>query len=177
MSDFIKIATIIKPHGVHGGMTVFSEVENLFSFKQFAQLKNQDKVSIKTCKQHKGDVWIISIDGVTKIEKAEEMRGVEIFCNKDNFPKLKEGEFYEEDVIGFDVVEENDEISIGKIESILHTENGKIVIVAPFDKNFKRGNVNHGKIHILRENVLKFEDKKAIVKTLPIFIDLDRENL
>ncbi len=174
-NDKTHIATVIKAHGVHGSVKVFSEVEDLSFFKKTIESEDGKLAVLKTCKRQKDNVWILQIEGITKMEQAEGMRGVKFYCKTEDFPKLKSGEFYEFEVIGFDVFEEGSEVSIGKLEEFVHFPAGKILIVNPLDKNIQRGNLSGGKLLILRDDVVKFEDGKVIIKELKIYSDVDKD--
>ena len=70
-------------------------------------------------------VIIAKIDGVNDRNSAELLRGIELFINRDELPELKDGEYYQADLIGMRVV--RDGITIGRVDNIQNYGAGDII--------------------------------------------------
>lgn len=89
------------------------------------------------------NVIIAHIRGFEDRTSAKVLRGTELFVNRESLPKLKDGEYYQTDLIGFDVV--RDEKTIGKIDSfqnfgagdIMELDNGEMVAFRGVTVDFK----------------------------------------
>ena len=129
MSDNKKILVgkIVAPQGIRGEVRV--------------QTYTQIPSDLKTLKVH-GDkltdgsfhfvralpsssVIIARIDGVNDRNAAELLRNTELFINRADLPKLKDGEYYQCDLIGMRVI--RDGITIGFVDNIQNYGGGDIL--------------------------------------------------
>ncbi len=117
MSKKILIAKVISPHGIRGEvkMVVFcDEIEDLAQFPLFDKNGEEKKITIKdTNKKTKTEdpIVIAKIDGIDDRNKSEEIRGMELFANRDDFKDLGNDEFYISDLIGMDVKQGDEKIA------------------------------------------------------------------
>jgi len=167
MSKLEKIACITGYFGIKGQVKIYSEVDDFFSFKDKLQDKNGNKINIISCKKHKNDVWIANIDGVLSCNDAEKMKSMEIFVRQEDFPKLKDGEFYEFQIIGFDVFEDKNEICLGKVIEFMHFNSSKVCIVELNDKNFSRGNIQNNKLYVHSMDIISIQNSNILIKKIP----------
>lgn len=96
------------------------------------------------------NVIIAHIRGFEDRTSAEVLRGTELFVNRESLPKLKDGEYYQTDLIGFSVV--RDEKTIGKIDGF---------------QNFGAGDImelDNGEMVAFRGVTVDFENKTIVVK-------------
>lgn len=116
MSDTkqILVGKIVAPQGIRGEVRVQSFAENTTDFKKF---------KVQSSKFNDGDfrfvravpnsnVVIAKIRGVDDRNAAETLRGTELFVNRDALPDLAENEYYQADLIGFDVLRGGQKIGI-----------------------------------------------------------------
>ena len=88
-------------------------------------------------------VIIARIDGVENRNDAELLRGTDLFIYRDELPALGDGEYYQADLIGMNVV--RDGIMIGLVTDvqnygggdILELDNGEMVALRGADVNIK----------------------------------------
>ena len=73
----------------------------------------------------KPNVIIAKIDGVNDRNMAENLRGTELFLSRNDLPKLKENEYYQSDLIGFDVIRDN--VKIGIVDGFQNYGAGDII--------------------------------------------------
>ena len=115
MKDSIKILVgrIVAPQGIRGEFRVqsFSEFPQDFeSFKIVCdKCKSEDFHFVRVLKQN---VVIAKIDGIDDRNAVEALRGTELFVLREDLPKLKQNEYYQSDLIGFDVVRDGKKIGV-----------------------------------------------------------------
>ena len=92
---------------------LFDKNDNAFSLK----ISNKNKTAIGTTAG--GTILIAKIIGVDDRNKAESLRGAELFVERANFKKLQSDEFYQVDLIGLDVIDDSSEKVIGKVVNVM----------------------------------------------------------
>jgi 16S rRNA processing protein RimM len=113
-SKNILVGKIVAPQGIWGEVRVQTFTEKPTDFQ---------KLGIKSTKFNDGDfkfvrvvpnsnVIIAKISGVDDRNMAEALRGTELFIERDALPDLKSNEYYQSDLIGFDVLRNNQKIGI-----------------------------------------------------------------
>ncbi len=124
----ILVAKIVAPQGVRGEVRV--------------QTYTQAPADLKTLKLHSNkladgsfhfvrllnpnsSVVIAKIDGVNDRNAAELLRGIELFVKREDLPDLKDGEYYQTDLIGMHVI--RDGITIGLVDNIQNYGGGDIL--------------------------------------------------
>lgn len=63
------------------------------------------------------DIFFVSLEGVTDIERAEELRGLEVVVPEDEVPPLPEGEYYHYQILGLPVYNYKG-VLLGKVTDI-----------------------------------------------------------
>lgn len=159
-SQTIEIAKIIKPHGLKGAVRVYSYVENLNDYANDMFLQDMEKLSVKSCKVHKDFVWILLFNNKNSINEVEQLAGTSILTT--NLHR-QDGEFFENEVINFEVFEEGSDESIGKLISFEKFTHTKICIIELKSSNFTRGNVMKNKLYVNRDEVLTIESGKITI--------------
>lgn len=127
----ILLAQIGAPHGIKGEVRVkpFGEPEML---DQYGKLETKDgkKFKIKRMRPQK-NMMVVKFEGVNTREEAEALNRVELFIDRAKLPELEEeDEFYIEDLIGMDVLNEADE-KIGTVLAIPNFGAGDMIEVKP----------------------------------------------
>ena len=111
------VGVVRKPHGVRGGLkvTLYSiDLDMLRSLEQlFVKTGNNWMQLTLNSSQGYDDYAILSFDEISDRNEAAVYRGQEIFTNRDDLPSLEDGEFYIEDLIGCEVVDEKQKL-LGK---------------------------------------------------------------
>lgn len=130
----ILIGKIVAPQGIRGEIRVQSFANKPEDFKNFRIICNKcESNKIHFVRAIKQDVVIAKIDGVDDRNMAETLRGTELFVLRDDLPKLQDNEYYQSDLIGFDVI--RDGTKIGVVEcfqnygagDIIELDNGEMV--------------------------------------------------
>ncbi|QED23290.1 ribosome maturation factor RimM [Candidatus Deianiraea vastatrix] len=169
MTKLVKIGTIISAFGIKGQVKIYSEVNDLDQFSKLTKFANGDIFELKSCKKHKNDIWISQIEGFASRNDIEKLVKTEIFCYQSDFPKLKNNEFYEFEVIGYDIVENS--VKIGKLVEFLHFKSTKMLKIELCDKNFSRGNIDkNGFLFVdsrdiisIKEGIINIQNIKNII--------------
>ncbi len=126
----ITIAKILSAHGVKGQVKIMSFTEIAEDIKNYPEIfdKNGNKLEIKITSKVQGknkDIFIANISDINDRDKAENLRDSELFIKKSQLEEVEEDEFYYADLIGLDVVN-NENIKIGRIINMLDYGAGAI---------------------------------------------------
>ena len=155
---FVEIGLFIGPHGIKGEVKVksFTEIpENLFVYDEFF-LGNQTKpIKLKLVRKIKQNLICIVEDIKTRNE-AEKFKNLIIYVRRDNLPLLKDEEFYQRDLLDFQVYN-LERHNLGFVTSFNDFGGGLLVEV---EKNKKRFYLPIGKPFLKDIN---YKDKEVIL--------------
>lgn len=117
MSDSQKILVgkIVAPQGIRGEFRVQTYTENPMDFQTLDVFGNGIAGSaFKFVRRLNptSDVVVARIDGVNDRNSAEALRGTKLFVERAALPDLADGEYYQSDLIGFDVVRGGKKIGV-----------------------------------------------------------------
>ncbi|MGC0372220.1 MAG: hypothetical protein DGJ47_000928 [Rickettsiaceae bacterium] len=136
--DLILIGVIYSAHGVRGDVIVKSftdPFENIVKMKLFD--KNHQLINAKKVRVVKNNSVVFKIEGCDERNKAEDLKGFEIFCQRADLPPLKEqDQFYVSDLKGR-VVCDIDKNEIGVVHDIANYGAGDIVEIKFSDGEMK----------------------------------------
>ena len=130
----ILVGKIVAPQGIRGDFRVQSFAEQPTDFKKFHIICDKcESKAFRFVRVLKQNIIIAKIDGVEDRNTVETLRGTELFISHDDLPQLKENEYYQSDLIGFDVI--RDGIKIGIVDGfqnfgagdIIELDNGEMV--------------------------------------------------
>ena len=134
----------MKTHGLKGEVTLnlFSDaprivVQDVLVLEQNCGLVPYfvEKVSVN------GEKVLIKLEGVNNIELSTPLKGCSIFMEKSKRPKLKHGEFYDDEFVGFEVWDKTHG-NLGKVTQVINhgrnrlLEAGKDSLLIPVDGPF-----------------------------------------
>jgi 16S rRNA processing protein RimM len=131
----ICIGKIVGAHGVHGSVRVhvFSDdPECLLRYKHIIDSLGRS-FKVKKMRPQKGNVVIVKFDGFQDRNQAEAARGIELFIDRDQMPKLTEDEFYINDLVGLKVRSLKGEV-IGFVKAVENHGAGDFLTIDPFLK-------------------------------------------
>jgi 16S rRNA processing protein RimM len=149
IDECYKIGYVSKTHGLRGEVTVntLPDCPDLTSIDT-VYLGDDLVPHFISSISVKGDKAFIRFDNVNDIDQAAALKGVSLFLPKSERPKLARGEFYNDEVVGFEVVE--DDNVLGKVDDIMEAgpnrflvldHNGKEVLIpinGPFIKSVNK---------------------------------------
>lgn len=131
-ADAYKIGFILKPHGLKGGVTISIDNEigvDVSSLKSvFVELEGNLVPFFIHSISVNGNKAFVKFEEVDTIEHAEEISKKKVLLPKSERPKSGRGEFYEDEIIGFQVT---DEIvgALGTIEDIVSAGPNKLLLL------------------------------------------------
>lgn len=136
MTDYLTIATIVKPQGIRGEVKVLAMTDYPEDLKAFDRVYvGGNAYKILKVRPDGGNCAFVTLSGIADRNAAETLRGLEITVLRSDAPALPEDTFYIADIIGCTVADENGKI-YGEVESItpartdiyaLKTPDGKAV--------------------------------------------------
>lgn len=120
--ESILVGKIVNTHGIKGEVKVYpytDDIDNLSKIKEIFFDENlNNKHKVKYCKVQK-NMFIMKIDGIDIVEDAKNLKDTNIYIVKEDISDL-EDTYYIEDLIGMDVIDENEEV-IGVISYVFNT--------------------------------------------------------
>lgn len=124
LEDLLQIGALTKTHGVHGEVKVFPMTDDMARFKKLKAAvidTGKEKIDVE-CEGAKffKQFAILKFKGYDTIESIEKYCGKGLFVTRENAVKLKKDEYFICDIIGLDVINENDE-NIGKVTDVIQT--------------------------------------------------------
>lgn len=136
-SDKILVGKIVAPQGIRGEVRVHTFTTTPADFKALRILD----VPLRFVRAAGADIAICRVDGVNDRNAAEALRGTELFISRDALPDLDKDEYYQADLIGFEVV--RDGVKIGIVSGfqnfgagdIIELDNGDILSFVGADVN------------------------------------------
>ena len=161
LDNLVAVATIGKPSGLKGACALFPNGETLVNAKMPMSFWIGNESGVREIKllNVSGEMRNIraTFEGVLDRDKADELKNLLLYIEKDRLPKLEEDEFYIRDLIGLSVVDVYGE-KLGVVKDVFNypttdaidvrLNNGKVITI-PFKKEFV-GNIS-------------LEDKKIVV--------------
>ncbi len=166
IEQYFKVGYISKTHGLRGEVTAILESEIEFEEMNSLYLEFNgalvpyfvEKVSGKP------DKPFLKFENVNSLESAAMLKGCSLYLSKLNRPKLKRGQFYDDEVFDFEVIDKNLG-TLGRVKEVQHQGAnrllviaGKVEILIPVDAPFiKSLNKSEKKIRLeLPEGYLQF---------------------
>ena len=124
----ILVGKIVAPQGIRGDVRVQTYTASPMDLQKL----NVHSVRFTESEFHfvrrlnpTSDVIIARIDGVADRNAADALRGTELYVMRDALPDLAPGEYYQADLIGFDVVRDGE--TIGKLVGFQNFGGGDIM--------------------------------------------------
>lgn len=129
----VLIAKIISVFGIKGEVKMIVYSDDPLQMEKYQlsdrdgnqmKIKFRSKTAVKTSSGNA--VLIAKIDDIDDRDKAEKLRGTEIFVDRENFEQVSSGEFYYVDLIGLDVIDINSN-KIGKVINVCDYGGGGVI--------------------------------------------------
>jgi 16S rRNA processing protein RimM len=115
--EWVTIALLGKTRGNRGEITAFplsSKLERFESLKEVFLFGTGERREVESTWFHNGTL-IFKFQGVDSISDAELLAGVEVRVPASERVPLEEGEFFQDDLIGCDVIDKRTSESIGPV--------------------------------------------------------------
>ncbi|NQV30644.1 MAG: 16S rRNA processing protein RimM [Candidatus Marinimicrobia bacterium] len=127
------IGVVRKPHGIKGGLkvTLYSiDLDMLQNLEQlFVNTGSDWKQLTLNSSQGYDDFAILNFKEIQDRTEAEAYRDQEIFTLRDDLPTLDDDEFYIDDLIGCEAVNERNEL-LGKVIEILSPGAHEVLLIS-----------------------------------------------
>ena len=137
LDECFELGHIVKPHGTKGEVQVLLDVDDPGNYyKMESVLVVMGQTSIPFFITHirtGGKGMVIKFDEVDTIGQANELRNAKLFLPLDLLPKLKAGQFYYHDIIGYQIVDESLG-ELGVIKEVYLKDKQDLIIMAYNDK-------------------------------------------
>jgi 16S rRNA processing protein RimM len=162
--DLVLVGRVVKPQGRHGEVAVepLSDRPDRFPTLRRAFVPapggSAREVRVLGCRPHKGR-FVLAIEGVSTIDEAEGLRGVELRIEEQELEALPPGSFYHHELVGLRAVDEQG-ADVGAVDDVLETGGEVRVLVVhgpggetllPFAESFvKSVDLAGGTIVVLR---------------------------
>ena len=127
------MAKISSPYGVKGWVKIFSfteKLDSLLAYKKFFLSKDQKNwlgKEVKEIKLH-GKSIIVKFLEIDSRSEAENLKDYLIGVSKDLLPKLNKGQYYWNELIGFEVLNLKN-ISFGNVDTFIETGANDVIVV------------------------------------------------
>ena len=113
----IEVGKFVNTFGIKGEIKVYPYVSYFEDLKSFNL--NNKKMEIEKIR-FKKNVYIVKIKGIDDINEIENLKGSTLTIEEDEKPKHSNGEYYIEDIIGFDVFDDKGN-KLGKLDDVFNT--------------------------------------------------------
>jgi 16S rRNA processing protein RimM len=146
---------VLVPYGVNGWVKIYSfteKFESLLTYKNLFFSKDQKnwlEIKVKEIKLH-GKTIIARFSEITDRTQAENYKDYLIGVPKSYLPKLNEGQYYWNDLIGYEVVNLQN-VSFGLVDTYIETGANDVIIV----KGDKERLIPYTSITVLKVDTLK----------------------
>lgn len=170
-NNLLIIGKVLKPHGVEGKLKVlnYTDSPDVFHYADQLYLKEGNgtmtPLHLKSVSSHKMNM-ILDVDEIENIERAEETRGCHILIDKAKLKKLPDGEYYQYELIGLDVISVSGK-KFGKIKELISTGSNDVFIV-------REGKQEH-LVPALKDIIKKidFEKRQIIIEPIDGMMEQD----
>jgi len=121
------------PHGVRGEIRLQSFTEEPLSIADYGPLYDNSgarRFVLKGAREQGREMLVVSVEGVTHREAAQQLTGVELYLPRESLPAPEEDEFYLADLIGLSVENETG-LALGRVIALRNFGAGDILEVLP----------------------------------------------
>ena len=129
---FVLVATLRRPHGLKGEVAVALQTdfpERLQKGTRLYMGEDHIPVTIASRRPH-GDGLLLAFEELAGLAAVNSFRNVLLFVPVEDRPPLPEGEYYQHQLLGMQVVEEGGSI-LGTLTEILSTGANDVYVVRP----------------------------------------------
>lgn len=132
MEQLLQVGVITQPHGIRGEVKVFPTTDDVKRFKKLKQVlldtgKEKLILEVQNVKFFKQFV-IVKFKEFDSINDIEKYKGKPLLVTRENAIKLAKNEYFIADMIGMDVITE-DQNKFGTLKEVLQTGANDVYIV------------------------------------------------
>lgn len=129
---FILVGILRRPHGLKGEALVSLQTDFPDRLQKGLRLylgEDHQPVTIRS-RRHHNDGLLMAFDELPDETSLEDLHNVPLFVHKNETPVLPEGQYYQHQLLGLDVVTEDGKL-LGKVAEILDTTANAVYVVRP----------------------------------------------
>ncbi len=135
MTNRIYLGDITSPHGISGEVRLHVIADSPDFARQFKHLYSEDRqFTVAGCRIHK-NVAILALEGVDSREAAERLVGSPLFFERSD-AKLKKGQYFIADIIGFEIVDADSGRVYGTLTKVDNHGSADIYTIKDGDKSY-----------------------------------------
>ena len=124
MSDYLQVGAVTNTHALKGEVKVYpltDDVKRYDVLKEVRLVTDKESLDLTVEKvRYFKNLVIVKFKGYDNISQVEGFKGGKLFVSRKNAVPLKEDEYYECDLIGMDVFNE-DGTRLGTLKEVIHT--------------------------------------------------------
>lgn len=159
MEEYIYIGKIVNTHGLKGEIRIISDFEYkdkvFVPGMKFYLGRKKEEVVVNTYRHHK-NFEMITMDGYNDISEVERLKKLYVYIKKEDLV-LDNGEYLDTDLIGLDVLVDNEKK--GTVKNVRDAGNNKFLVISadkevfiPYNKEFVK-EINLDKNYIVIEPI------------------------
>jgi 16S rRNA processing protein RimM len=107
IKDYYKAGFIMRPHGLKGEVTISLDADSPAEWESIEtvmiEVRGRLLPYFVTSTSLKGNKAFLKLEDVDTPEAAGQLKGCSLFLLKETRPKLERGDFYNDEIIGFEV--------------------------------------------------------------------------
>lgn len=135
MEDRLRVGIVSSVHGIHGECKVFPTTDDMNRFKKLKKVYADDReLELEGVKFFKNMV-IVKFKGIDTPEDIQKLRNKDLMINREDAVPLEEGEYFINDLIGCDVIDEEGK-KVGECKEIFPTGANQVMEVDTGKKTF-----------------------------------------
>ncbi len=129
-TDCYQLGYVAKTHGLHGEIGVVLDVDDASLYEDLdsvlIEIKNQLVPHFVESITANNDKFIVALEGVDSLDKAKNLVGTTLYLPLSRLPKLKKGQFYFHEIIGY-TVEDSQEGRLGIVRDVFSETSQPII--------------------------------------------------
>ncbi len=128
--DYLAVGFLRRPHGIHGEiiMDLNTDFPERFRVGRKVFVGDEHKpMTLGSVRPHAKGL-LVSLRGIDSAETAGQFRNTWVFIKTKDAPALPKGQYYQYQLIGLNVVDENDKL-LGTLTEILETGANDVYVV------------------------------------------------
>lgn len=133
-TEKLCLGVITGAHGIRGAVKVKSFTESpdaLTAYGPLSDVTGKERFNLSVIGQAKGQL-IVKIDEVKDRNKAEMLKGCELFIDRANLPEAADDEFYHADLVGLKALDEAGDL-FGIVKAVFDFGAGDILELQRYD--------------------------------------------
>lgn len=136
MEDFFQVGVITSTHGVRGEVKVFTTTDDPKRFKRLKEVildtgKEKLTLEVEGVKFFK-QLVILKFKGIDNINEVEKYRQKSLYVTRKNAVRLNRDEYFIADLLGIEVIDEQNE-KIGVLKDVIETGANDVYVIEMTD--------------------------------------------